>query len=75
MKLVSFLTHTAAVSGATFLLGLAFDAHALALFSTTAAASILLIASHDYAPRLAGEKISSPSAVVSRRRHSLRLAV
>jgi len=53
MKLVSHLTHLAALGFAAFLFGLAFDTQALALFSFATCAFLLLAFAHDYTPRAA----------------------
>jgi hypothetical protein len=73
MKTVSFLLRAASVSGAAFLFGLVFNAHALGFFITTAAISVLLIAAHDYAPPRLRPAIAAPSRI-PRRRYTLPLA-
>ncbi|MSU23598.1 MAG: hypothetical protein EXS32_07215 [Opitutus sp.] len=50
-KLVSLLSRFAALGLAAFVLGVTFDAQALALFALAAGALVLLIAAGDYAPR------------------------
>jgi hypothetical protein len=49
MKLLSYLSHATLVTSAAFTLGLAFDVQALPLFGAAVTASLLLIASGDYA--------------------------
>jgi hypothetical protein len=51
MKLISLLARLALAGLAAFVLGVAFDAHALALFAFTTSALVLLVAAGDYAPR------------------------
>jgi hypothetical protein len=68
MKLVSLLSVAASLSGAAFVLGIAFDAPALALFTITVSAAVLLIVSYDYAPRLKPAKATVPAGPARRRR-------
>ena len=78
-KLVSFLARASAVSLAAAFLGLALNAHALALFALAVGLFVLLLVVTDYAPRTA-EFSSRPApdqaaeAATSRRAHALRLA-
>ena len=51
MKLVAHLSRLAALGFAAFLLGLALDTQALALFSFATSAFLLLLLAQDYAPR------------------------
>ena len=64
MKIISFLSVAAIFSGAAFLLGVALDAPALAFFTVSVSAAVLLIASYDYTPR----RIPAQSFVPARRR-------
>jgi len=51
MKLVAYLSCLAALGFAAFLLGLALDTQALALFSFATSAFLVLLFAQDYAPR------------------------
>ncbi len=50
MKLIAFLSRLATLALAAFVLGVALDTQALALFAFTASTFVLLIAAGDYAP-------------------------
>jgi len=49
MKAIALLARTAVSALAVFLLGLAFDSHALGLFGAAIGAAVLLVAAGDYA--------------------------
>ena len=51
MKLLPLLLRVAAAGFAVLILAVAFDAAALACFTATAIAFLMLIAAHDYTPR------------------------
>ena len=79
IKLVSLLSCASAASLVAALVGLALNAHALALFALAVGLLVLLLVVADYAPR-ASESPTRPAAdhetaaAAARRAHPLRLA-
>ena len=79
MKLIPLLTRVAALGFGMFLAAVVFNAAALAAFTLAAGAFVMLIASHDYAPRR-GLALPRKAAVVdfpaapARANHAQRLA-
>lgn len=51
MKLISFLSRTAAIATVAFALGVAFDQYAVPFYAAAASAFVMLIVIADYAPR------------------------
>jgi hypothetical protein len=73
MKTTSFLSRAALLTSVAFLLGLAFDVQALALFSLAICVYLLLVVVNDYAKvasRAGGATVPAPR----RARHAMPLA-